>query len=110
MKSKVVAVVLSALVLPGAGQWYMGRRQRGLLFLVAASLAGLVYASHALDEANAVVGQLMSGTMALDPAAIEAQIAARPTPGWVTAAGIVFVACWVGSILEVLLVKPKPVA
>ena len=102
MKSKVVAALLSAFVLPGAGQWYLGRRQRALLFFGPATVAGLAYASHALDQANAVVDQVMSGGVALDPAAIAAQIEAQPSPGWVTAAGIVFTVCWLGSIVEAL--------
>jgi len=106
MKSKVVAAVLSALVLPGAGQWYLGRRRRALAFLVPSVAAALAWANHAFDEANAVVDQVLSGSVALDPAAISAQVAARPTPAWVTAAGIVFGVLWVGSIVEALVVKP----
>jgi hypothetical protein len=45
--------------------------------------------------------------MAVDPAAIEAQLARTPTPVSVTLAGIVFVVCYVGSILEALIVKPE---
>lgn len=106
MKSKFVAALLSALVFPGAGQYYMGRRGRGLAFAVVAAAGGLLYLNHALDQANALADQVLSGRVALDPAAIEAQIANAPTPLSVTISGVVFVACWVGSVLEALLVKP----
>lgn len=104
MKSKVKAALLSGLVLPGAGQFYMHRHLRGLLFLVLAVLAGLYYFNHALDQANALAAQVMSGAMPLDPAAIAARAEAAPTPLPVTISGIVFVGCWVGSVLEALLV------
>ena len=107
MKSKVKAALLSGLVFPGAGQFYMRRRVRALLFLVPAVLAGMFYFNHAFDQANALADQLLSGRMPLDPAAIEARVEAAPTPVSVTISGIVFVGCWVGSVLEALLVKPQ---
>jgi hypothetical protein len=48
----------------------------------------------------------MSGKLGLDPAAIEAGIEAHPTPLATSVSGIVFVVCWVGSVLEALLAKP----
>jgi hypothetical protein len=54
-----------------------------------------------------MVDQLMSGKMAADPAAIEAQLASAPTPVSVTLAGIVFAVCYVGSIVEALIARPE---
>lgn len=107
MKRKGVAVALSALVLPGAGQYYLGRKLRALLFFVLATVCGVVYLNHQLDTANALVGQVMNGSLGLDPAAIEAKIAAQPTPLRVTLAGIAFLLCWAGSVLEIWL-GPQP--
>jgi len=106
MKSKFVAALLSALVFPGVGQYYLGRRTRALLFVVVAAAGGLLYLNHALDQANELADQVLSGRLALDPAAIEAKMAGVPTPLSVTISGVVFVVSWVGSILEALLVKP----
>jgi len=107
MKPKVVAALLSALVLPGAGQFYLRRRARAWLFLIPALAAGLFYLNHAFDQASALADQLLSGAMPLDPAAIEARVEAAPTPLPVTISAIVFGVCWVGSVLEALLVKPQ---
>jgi hypothetical protein len=104
MRSNVTAALLSGLVFPGVGQWYLGRRQRALLFLAPAFAGGGVYASHALDAASSVADQVLGGNMPLDPIAIAAQLDALPTPLWVTVAGAVFVVCWVGSVAEALLV------
>jgi hypothetical protein len=101
-----VGAILSALVFPGVGQYYLGRRMRALLFLAPALVAAILYFNFALGEANAVADQLLSGKMAADPAAIEAQLASAPTPTSVTLAELVFVACYVGSIVEALVVKP----
>ena len=106
MRRKGVGAVLSALVFPGVGQYYLGRRTRGLLFLAPAVVAAILYFNFALDEANTMADQLLSGKLAADPAALEAQLAARPTPFSVTLAGIVFVVCYVGSIVEALIAQP----
>jgi hypothetical protein len=106
MKSKFVAALLSGLVFPGVGQYYLKRRGRALLFLAPAAIGGLLYFSHSLAQANAVVDQVMAGKVALDPAAISARLEAAPMPLSVTISGIVFLVSWVGSILEALLVKP----
>jgi ABC-type transport system involved in cytochrome c biogenesis permease subunit len=107
MRRKSVGAILSALVFPGVGQYYLGRRTRALLFLVPAAVAAILYFSFALDQANTMADQVLSGKVALDPAAIEAQLAGVPTPVSVTLAGIVFAVCWVGSIVEALIVKPR---
>lgn len=102
MKRNVRGALLSGLLFPGIGQFYLGRRALALLFLVPAAVAGLAYADFALEQASAVADQVLSGAVALDPAAIAARIDAQATPLWVTAAGIVFVLCWMGSIAEAL--------
>jgi hypothetical protein len=107
MKSKVTAALLSGLVFPGAGQFYLRRRARALLFLLPAAVAGLLYFNYSMGQANALVDQALSGGGALDPAALLARAEAAPTPLSVTISGVVFVVCWVGSVLEALLVKPQ---
>ena len=106
-RSKGLAALLSALVFPGIGQWYLGRRGLALLFAGPALVAGYVYLNFALDEANALAGQLLGGSMPLDPAAIAARLEGRPTPLSVTLSGWVFALCWVGSVLEAWLGKRK---
>jgi hypothetical protein len=105
MRSKLAAALLSGLVFPGSGQWYLGRHKRALLFLGPAAAGGIAYGSHALDAANTIADRVLGGGIPLDPIAIAAQIDALPSPAWVTVAGAVFVACWVGSIVEALAVR-----
>jgi hypothetical protein len=104
-RSKGAAALLSALVFPGVGQWYLRRRTLALLFAVPALAAAYVYLDFALEEANAVAGQILSGSMPLDPAALAAKLEQRATPLSVTLSGWVFLVCWVGSVVETLLSK-----
>jgi hypothetical protein len=102
MNRSTKAALLSGLVFPGVGQWFQGRRGMALLFALPALVAGYAYLNHSLDEANALAGQIMSGAVALDPAALEAKLENQPTPLWVTLCGVVFLLCWVGSVIEAL--------
>jgi hypothetical protein len=102
MKRNIIGALVSALVFPGVGQFYLKRRRRAWLFLLPAAIAGLVYADFALQQATALADQVLGGSMPLDPAAISARLEAQPTPLPETLAGIVFVVCWVGSIAEAL--------
>jgi hypothetical protein len=104
-RSKGAAAMLSALVFPGVGQWYLARRRLALLFAVPALVAGYVYLDFALDEANALAGQVLAGSVPLDPAALAAKLEAQPTSWAVTLSGWVFVVCWVGSVAEALFGK-----
>jgi hypothetical protein len=106
-RSKGAAALLSALVFPGIGQWYLGRRRLALLFAAPALVAGYVYLDFALDEANALAGQLLAGSIPLDPAAISAKLENQAAPVSMTLAGWVFALCWIGSVLEAWLGKRK---
>jgi len=102
MKSKVVGALLSGLVFPGVGQYYLGRRSRALWFVAPAAIAGLLYLSYALDQTNALADQVLAGKIALDPAAIERELGNMPTPLSATISGVVFIVAWVASIVEAL--------
>ncbi|ALK97766.1 hypothetical protein AB595_18330 [Massilia sp. WF1] len=106
-RSNGAAALLSALVFPGVGQWYQRRRRLALLFALPALVAGFVYLNFALDEASAVADQVLSGAVALDPAAIAAKVEAQPSSWIVTLSGWVFVVCWVGSVVETLVGKKQ---
>jgi hypothetical protein len=103
MKRNGVAAALSALVFPGVGQYYLGRKLRALLFVVVAAASGWIYLSYQIDTATTLADQVLSGSVPLDPAALEARVAAHPAPLRVTLAGIVFVLSWIGSVLEIYL-------
>jgi hypothetical protein len=107
MKRQGVAAALSGLVFPGAGQYYLGRKKRALLFAVVAAVAGTVYLNYQIDLMTGLADQVLGGSLALDPAALEARIAAQPAPLHVTLCGLAFLACWAGSVAEVFLASGR---
>lgn len=106
MKRNVVGALISGLVFPGVGQWWLGRRMRGLLFLALAAVAAWVYVDYAFDQANALAGQLLSGALPADPAALAARLEEQPAPLAQTVAGYAFFGSWIASIAEALFVRP----
>ena len=108
MKKSTVAVLLSLLVFPGAGHVYLKRGMRGLAFVVPALLAAVYVFNQAMDEANKIVGQITSGAMPLDPAAMAAQI--EQSGGNTTLANIasaVMLICWLGSAVDAWLLARR---
>lgn len=109
MKRNVVGALLSGLVFPGVGQWWLGRRARGLVFLVVAAGAAYVYVDAAFDQASALAGQLLGGQLLggvpADPAALAARLEAQPTPPAQTVGGLVFLGAWIGSVADALFVR-----
>lgn len=105
MKRNVVGALLSGLVFPGVGQFYLHRRQRGWLLLLVAAAGAIVYADFAVNQATALADQVLGGSIPLDPIAIAAKLDAQPTPLPETIAGIAFAASWIGAILEALFVR-----
>ncbi|MEC5163911.1 MULTISPECIES: hypothetical protein [unclassified Janthinobacterium] len=105
MKKSTRAALLSALVFPGTGQFLLGRAARGCLFLLPAAAAAAYIGAQVLERANAIVAQLDSGALPLDPLLIAERLSAAPgTEGpLMTLAVVVALLCWAGSIIDALL-------
>jgi hypothetical protein len=106
MKPSIKAALISALVFPGLGHFVLKHRARGCWFLVPSVLAILFLVKVAAARADALLMQIESGKLALDPQSIAAQLTA---PGaqdtMVTLAIVVGALCWVGSIIDAFLIK-----
>ncbi len=103
MSRSTDAVLLSALVIPGAGQLYLKHFRRGFA-LIGASLACLwVLLDRALQVASAVLGQLADDGGAIDAGRITelvAQASSSPTSTLVTLATLGLGVCWVVGIVD----------
>lgn len=104
------AALLSALVFPGVGQWYLGLRLRALLFIVPAAAAVWYFASRAWDLVALIQAEVLSGKMGLDPIAIAERVhqqsaGSTEMMNW---SALVMLACWVGSTLDAFLQGRKP--
>jgi len=110
-KRSLNAVLLSALVFPGAGQLYLKRALRGLLFAAPAALSLLLLGQHLYAIAMLIVEQIESGALAAEPQAILDAIAAATATGnaWLAdLAQYLFLACWLLSIWDAYRIGKKP--
>jgi len=105
------AALLSALVFPGVGQWYLGRRLRALLFAVPALAAVWVFLSHAWALAMAINQEIAAGRIGLDPLDIAQRIhqQAASSTGVTDIAAALMIACWAGSAIDAFLLGRKAV-
>ena len=109
MRRPVSAALLSALVFPGVGQLYLGRRLRGWLIVIVALAAALYVTTEVVGPVLGLVNEIEDGRLALDPVLIAARLeqqgqAVNPLH---TVAMLVMLACWVGSTVDAYLVGRK---
>jgi hypothetical protein len=105
MNRAAAAALLSALVFPGAGHFYLRRPRRAWLFLVPALVAALIWFGDVATQVSTILDQVEAGTIAPDPAAIAARMEAQGGGSpLVSLAGIVFVVFWAGSIIDSIVV------
>jgi hypothetical protein len=108
MSRSTIALLLSALVFPGAGHLYLKRRGRALLFIVPSVVAVGYFLMDAMQRAGALVDQIMSGSLGTDPVAIAAKLEqAGPTSGLVDLAIYAMLACWIGAAVDAWLLGRK---
>lgn len=102
MSRATTAAVLSALVFPGAGQHYLGYRLRAWLFIAPTLAAAWHFFGQVYARAQAIVDEIASGRIGLDPGAILARIHGQGQDASLTTelAGAVMVACWIISIAD----------
>jgi hypothetical protein len=103
MSRSTTAVVLSALVLPGAGHLYLKHARRGAV-LIMISLACLwVIVDRAMQQVSAVLERLESEGGALDAGNISdlvAQTSSSPGSAVATAATLVLAGCWLVGMAD----------
>jgi len=102
MNRAVNAALISALVIPGGGQYYLGRRGRAMLFLIPTLAAAGYFLSQILKQANAIAEEIIDGRVALDIGAILARVHDSQMTGTTlmnVAAGVMIV-CWIASAVD----------
>ena len=61
MKKSTRAIYLSAFVVPGAGQWYLGKRWQALALMLVSAVATYVVMSNVWEKTNLIAKQIASG-------------------------------------------------
>jgi len=103
MKHALKAVLLSALVLPGLGQYVLGRRRRGAVLIGIVLTALIVIVVQATRIALGILSRLEAGGTALDMPAITAAAhdAMQGTgSASIQAMLVLLVVCWLFAIVD----------
>jgi len=91
MKRPIIALLLSALILPGLGQLYLGRRTKGIILVMAINLLLLASLFFVMKISSPVIGAHLTGTP-LTPALILQQI--QPYSLWAKLLLAAFMGLW----------------
>jgi hypothetical protein len=112
MSRPLTAALISALVFPGAGHLYLKRTGRALLFIVPTLVAVAAFVSQAMEQASALAGQILAGTLAADPVALAARLEQEGGTPLASAAAAVMVVCWLCAAADAYLLarraEPRP--
>lgn len=103
MSRSTTAVVLSALVLPGAGHLYLKHFRRGIALLVISLACLWIIVDRAMQQASAVLGRLETEGGALDAGHISdlvSQTANSSGSTVATGATLVLAGCWLVGIVD----------
>jgi hypothetical protein len=100
MKKSTRALLLSLLLLPGAGHFVLQRAGRGGLLVATALLAAGVVVRDAMQQAYAIVDKIQSGEIPLDPAALERALGQTDSTA-ATLAWSGFIVVWVVAAIDV---------
>lgn len=105
MNRAPAAALLSALVFPGVGHFYLRRPRRAWLFLVPALVAAIIWFGDVATQVSTILDQVASGAIAPDPVAIAARMEKEGGGSpLVSLAAIVFGVCWIGAIIDSFLI------
>ena len=110
MSRSTTAVLLSALVFPGAGHLYLKRRTRALVFIVPTVVAAVYFVIDATKRATDLADQILSGSLQVgaDPVALAAKLEqAGPTSFLVDLATYVMLACWIAAAVDAWMLGRK---
>lgn len=99
MKRPVIALLLNALLLPGAGQVYLGRKVKGIALIMAVNLLLL----GALFLVLKVMGPLLAAQMAGSAVTVPMVVAqAQPYALWAKLLLAAFLGLWGYGLLDLL--------
>jgi hypothetical protein len=106
MKRKITALLLSALVLPGLGQLYLGRKAVGGIILVLTNLILLLALFVLLKGLSPLIAsQIAAGAVSISPT--EVMISLSGVSGFGKAVLAAFFLVWAFSIVDIIRSKKE---
>ncbi|MFT5839088.1 MAG: hypothetical protein ACI9UT_001590 [Flavobacteriales bacterium] len=108
MHKATKAALISALIFPGCGHFYLKSKLRGAVFTLLSAACLYVLIIHALNMANDLSDRILSGDIPLSISRIMAEISlqlsvSEPTNN----AGLLFLSCWGIAIIDSVIVGRK---
>lgn len=100
MSRSTTAVLLSALVLPGAGHFYLKHHPRGIALIAANLVCVWVIIDSAIRQASHVLDQLDIEGGALDAGHISALVTQTSSGSRDTVATLVLAGCWLVGMVD----------
>ncbi len=103
MRHTIKAVLLSALVFPGAGHFSLKKPVHGTVLVVATLVCLYFLFSTAVDMSNELGGMIQTGEMAYDQEKIKEHVTEKLASGdyqYLGIAGLVFMACWIFGVFD----------
>ena len=111
MSSTMKAVLLSALVFPGAGHMHLKYHVRAALLFITTSICLWIIVSNILDQAHMIINQMTSSGTAIDIhriSELSTQAAANADNTNINIAFVVLFICWLFSIIDSYYLSKHP--
>ncbi|QIR13399.1 hypothetical protein [Shewanella aestuarii] len=96
------ASLMSALVFPGSGQMWLGKKWQAMGFITVATICLFVLVKYSIEQAQIVTDKILAGDVALTLDAIYAEISQAPESTLTSVVGWIFVINWLASIVLAL--------
>jgi hypothetical protein len=103
MTNSSKGLLLSGLVFPGLGQLVLGRRKRGIVFMLAVVACLIVIVQQATHQALAMLDKIQASGAALDMATISgaaAQASANTDSGVIPLVFVTLMAVWIAASVD----------
>ena len=103
MKRSTIAVLWSALALPGAGHLYLKKHRPGIALAVVALAAVSYITVKTVEKTLKVYSRLLDGELDLEPGAILEYLNTLSNPDealLINICTVVFIVCWIVAILD----------
>ena len=108
MSRSTTAMLLSAFVMPGAGQLYLKRVLRGMVLIVVSLVCLWIIGDSMMQQATIVLDQLQSGEAALDAGHIAELVDKTPRSSASGIATWVLIGCWLVGMIDTYWLGKKP--
>jgi hypothetical protein len=103
MKNPMKAALLSALVYPGAGQFFLKKYLRAVVIAGVFTVPLIYFINNTVDKVQFLLDKVKAGELALTTQAFAAVLAERPVtldPFWTSMISYTLLLCWLVAIFD----------